>query len=125
MQSLPQIPAPLQCTLWRNPEALKNIREFLETIETYEDDSHHRRCLLKCRECGQLYFYEFVEFVDYEMGEDPQYKTYIPVTSAEDAAKLSGLPGWDIAKSTPAIHSDWPKGQDRPVVFWVGQNKSK
>ena len=98
------------------------IHEILETIETYLDDSHNRRCLLRCHECGQLYFYNFLEFVDYEKGEDPQYRTYIPVASAEDAAMLSGLPERDIANHTPAIHSDWPKGQDKPTVFWVGRN---
>jgi len=102
MQSLPEFPEPLKCTLWRNLEPLENIPEIFEAIETYVDDSHHRRSLLKCRECGQLYFYEFLEFVDYENGDDPQYRAY-----------------------TPAIHSDWPKGQDRPAVFWVGRNKSE
>ncbi len=125
MQSLPEFPEPLKCTLWRNLEPLENIPEIFEAIETYVDDSHHRRSLLKCRECGQLYFYEFLEFVDYENGDDPQYRAYIPVTSTEDAATLSNLPQWDIAAYTPAIHSDWPKGQDRPAVFWVGRNKSE
>jgi len=125
MQSLPEFPEPLKCTLRRNPESLKNIHEILEAIETYVDDSHDRRCLLKCRECGQLYFYKFLEFVDYENGDDPQYRTYVPVTSAEDAAMLSGLPAWHIDKYRPAIHSDWPKGQDSPSVFWVGGGKSE
>jgi hypothetical protein len=122
MQSLPDIPKPEQCALWRN-EPSENIHETLEAIETYVDNSHDRRCLLKCHECEQLYFYHFLEFVDYERGEDPQYRTYIPVTSAEDAAMLSGLPERDIAECAPAIHSDWPKGQDRPAIFWVGRRK--
>jgi hypothetical protein len=121
MQSLPKIPQPLNCALWRG-DRLENIHELLETIETYQDDSHDRRCLLRCRECGQLYFYHFVEFVDYESGEDPQYRTYVPVTSAKDAALLSDMSEVDIATHIPAIHSDWPKGQDKPKVFWVGRN---
>ena len=123
MESPPEIPQPLHCVLWRD-DRLENIREMLETTETYLDASHERRCLLRCRECGQLYFYHFVEFVDYESGEDPQYRTYVPVTSAKDAALLSDLPEVDIATRTPAIRSDWPKGQDKPKVFWVGRNNS-
>jgi hypothetical protein len=72
-----------------------------------------------------VYFYHFLEFVDYEHGDDPQYRTYIPVTSAEDAVMLSGLPEWDIRTYTPAIHSNWPKGQDRAEVFWIGRNGSE
>lgn len=121
MQTLPKIAQPLNCALWRD-DRLENMHKLLETIETYLDDSHERRCLLKCRECGQLYFYEFLEFVDYANGEDPQYRTYIPVTSAEDAATLSDLPASNLAQCSPAVHSDWPKGQDRPKVFWVGRD---
>lgn len=124
MESPPEIHQPLNCALWRG-DRLENIREVLETIETYLDDSHERRCLLRCRECGQLYFYHFLEFVDYESGEDPQYRMYVPVTSAKDATSLSDMPEWDIAAHTPAIRSDWPKGQDKPKVFWVGRNKFK
>lgn len=69
MQSPPKIPQPLNCVLWRD-ERLENINELLETTETYLDDSHDRRCLLKCRECGHLYFYKFLEFIDYADGED-------------------------------------------------------
>jgi hypothetical protein len=80
------------------------------------DDSHHMRRLMKCRECGQLYFHEFLEFLDYEKIEDPQYRTYIPVTSPEDAAFLSALPQWDLIGCAPAIHGNWPKGQERPHI---------
>lgn len=95
MQSSLKITEPLKCVLWRD-ERLDNLHEILETIETYLDDSHDMRRLLKCRECGQLYFYRFLEFIDYVNGEDPQYRTYIPVASAEDAAILSCLPDWDL-----------------------------
>lgn len=125
MRSLPKTFEPLNCTLWRNPETLKDIYKLLETVEIYLDDSHERRCLMKCRECRQLYFYQSVEFVDYMDGEDPQYRTHIPVTAANDAVMLSDLPGWDIAAYIPAIHSAWPKGQERPSVFWVGRTKSE
>ena len=118
----PKIPEPTRCILWRDREQLENSHGFLESIETYEDDSHDRRCLLKCRECGQLYFYKFLEFVDYQDGEDPQYRTYIPVASANDAAMLSRMLELDIAQYTPAIHSDWPKGQDRPNIYWAGKS---
>ena len=123
MQPPIRIPEPHKCALWRTlpPE---NMHEILEEMEIYVDESHDRRCLLRCRECGQLYFYKFLEFVDYSDGEDPQYRTYIPVTCSEDAGILSTLPEWDIMKCAPSLHCDWPKGQDRPRLFWLGRSKT-
>ena len=125
MPPLPEFPEPLECILWRSPERLENIQKVLDTIEIYMDDSHHMRRLVKCRECGQLYFYEFLEFVDYQDGEDPQYRTYIPVASAGDAVLLSSLPHWELVTYAPAIHANWPKGQDRSHISWVGRTKSE
>jgi hypothetical protein len=120
MQSRPEIPEPRKCVLWRSPERLEDIHKLLDPIETYLDDSHHMRRLMTCRECGQLYFYEFLEFIDFENGEDPQYRTYVPVTSTEDAALLSHLPRWDLLRCAPAIHSNWPKERDKAHIAWVG-----
>jgi hypothetical protein len=120
---LPEFPEPRICILWRNSEHLENMHRLLSTIETYLDESHHIRRLMKCRECGQLYFYEFLEFIDYVNGDDPQYRTYIPVTSAEHAAILTDLPHWELATCAPAIHSDWPKEQQKSRVAWAGRSR--
>ena len=66
---------PHQCAYWHNPELVRDapMKEGFELVETYADESHLRRYLLKCRECGQLYFFEFYEWVDWEHGNDPQY----------------------------------------------------
>jgi hypothetical protein len=116
---LPRFSRPLKCILWRDPKRVRDA-SFFETLQVYEDDSHFRRVLLKCKECAQLYFYELLEYVDYTDGEDPQYRKYIPVMSGKDAVMLSSLPCGDVARCTPAIHSDWPKGQKMPRIFWTG-----
>jgi hypothetical protein len=41
-----------------------------------------------CKECGQLYFFEFIEEVDF-ISADKIYCTYIPVKSKEEADQLS------------------------------------
>jgi len=76
---------PTQCVLRENPNLIVGAQDdSFERIETYADESHLMRHLLKCRECGQLYFFEFYEEIDWEDGDDSQYKTYIPVeTEAE------------------------------------------
>jgi hypothetical protein len=72
--------APTHCVLWETPELVVNRRmeDCFELLDTYADDSHLSRRLLKCRECGQLYFVEFYEEIDWLDGKDPQYVTYIP-----------------------------------------------
>ena len=74
-----QLPMPTQCVLWRQPDLVTAPRGRFETVETYTHESHLYRALVKCCECGQLYFYEFYERVDWDDGDDAQYSTYIPL----------------------------------------------
>lgn len=116
-----RFPEPIGCTLWSKPELARaaHSHQPFETVTVYQDSNHFRRCLLRCRECGQLYFYEMLEKVDYIEANDPQYRTYIPVACEDDAERLSRLPVWHIAACTPAIHSDWPQNSGEPKLFWV------
>src|SRR5262245_35598944 len=58
--------APIQCAFWEKPELVNepNRWDRFELLETFVDDSHEFRHLLKCKECGQLYFFEFYEWID-------------------------------------------------------------
>jgi len=109
-----------QCVLWANPNLLKEkgVRDLFELVEPYVQESHFSRELLKCRECGQLYFREFYEEIDWEGGEDPQYITYIPVTSPEEAEPLREMDKLQLLEIRPRLQSDWPKGEARRVA-WV------
>ena len=82
--------APTQCALWAKPELLgePNRRDRFERLETFVDKSHEFRDLLKCKECGQLYFAEFYEEIDWEDGDDPQYWTYVPVETGGEIEML-------------------------------------
>src|ERR1700680_3663730 len=73
---------PTQCALWKKPKGVEGKRtDTFEIIDTYVDDEHLIRRLLKCRECGHLYFYEMNEEIDWVDGDDPQYRTYIPIAN--------------------------------------------
>lgn len=65
-------------------------RERFDQIQTFEDTSHWWRHLLKCEDCGQLYFHEFYEEVDWQDGDDPQFWTFIPVYTDQDVERLNG-----------------------------------
>jgi hypothetical protein len=80
---------PTQCVLRENPDRVGGgFGEFFEEVESYEDSNHLSRSLYKCRECGQLYFHEWWEWVDWDEGNDKQYSTLIPVQTQEEIAAL-------------------------------------
>ena len=111
---------PTQCALWTSPELTNGpISERFDLLETFVDESHHWRYLLKCRECGQRYFFEFYEVIDWEGGHDPQYSTYIPVDSDADIETLKRTSPSELLQFWPRLQKDWPKDADRPTLRWV------
>jgi len=90
-----------------------------ELIETFADESHFWRYLLKCRECGQRYFFEFYEQIDWDGGEDPQYSTYIPVETDADVAALNATTVSGLLEFSPRLQKDYPKEAKEPRVRWV------
>lgn len=112
------VPTPTHCHLWENPEEFHLKSDFLRKVKSYEEESHVIRRLLECEECRQLYFYEFNETIDWEGGNDPQYRTLIPVTDEEGADKLSKLNEFEILQYHPRLQSDWPKDIKEPKVWW-------
>lgn len=89
-------------------------------VRHYVDDSHFQRSLLQCKDCGQLYFYEFYELVDWKKGNDPQYRTLIPVASEGEADKIKSLGSVQLLDITPRLQIDWPSHSPAPVVQWIG-----
>jgi hypothetical protein len=109
------LPAPTQCVLWDHPERVPgSFARCFEELESYEDTSHLSRSLYKCRECGQLYFHEWYEWVDWDEGHDIQYSTLLPVRSVEQGAELNNVFG--LMRYLPRLHLDAGKAQ------WFGKN---
>jgi len=113
---------PIQCHLWNNPcsDSLHLIN--FDVIETYEDDGHLSRRLVKCKDCGQLYFKEFYEWIDWENGNDPQYGTLIPVETDEDIEMLRKTDVFGLLQLRPCLRSDFPSTADTPKVYWLEKN---
>ncbi len=115
-----EIKIPGQCILWRQPDIVgRPIREHFDLIDTYGEESHWWRCLLKCRECGQLYFFEFTEEIDREDGDDPQYSTYIPVETEDQIAQLKKASTFELLGFFPRLQKDFSKGAKSPTRRWV------
>jgi hypothetical protein len=95
---------PTQCVLWEHPERTAGkFAELFEEVETYEDSSHSMRVLYKCRECGQLYFFEWWEWVDWEDGNDTQYSTLFPVGTVEESETLKKTDSFNLMRYYPRL----------------------
>jgi hypothetical protein len=112
--------APLGCELWTQETPnlnLENVKVYTNEFPVYADEAIRK--LMRCADCGQLYFYEMLEYIDWEEGNDPTYRTYIPVASVADADKLAFVPQLEIIEQKPQIRKDWPKEAPEPVIAWV------
>ena len=107
------------CHLWNKTDlTAEDLRQDLENEKIYYDESHLMRRLMKCKKCGQLYFYEFYEEIDYQEGNDPQYRTWIPVDDVTSAQSLNTLSVFEILKF-PSIRSDWPSNQNVQKIYYT------
>jgi hypothetical protein len=105
---------PKECHLWKDGNPSKEqLRNDLEIIKVYEDESDIIRSLKKCKYCEQLYFYEFLEWADWDDGNDPQYTTWIPVQDMESADELNELSYMEMLRF-PGIRSDFPSDANKP-----------
>ena len=108
---------PTQCALWEHPElALGKFSNTFELVEEYVDDSHLERSLWKCRECGQLYFREWYEWVDWDEGDDKIYVTLIPVQTTDEIAALKETTVFTLLLYSPRLQLD----NRKPV--WAGKD---
>lgn len=61
------------------------MSKFTENVKDYFESSHKDFRLLKCKECGQLFLFEFDEYVSFGPSGDIINCTYVPVDSEEIA----------------------------------------
>jgi len=84
------------------------------------DESHYIVSIRSCRNCEQRFLSMFTETVDWADGEDPQYRTILPLTE-EETADLSQpdtkLVLQELGPDRRSLFRDFPKGAD-PLVWW-------
>ena len=104
-----------ECHLWSKKLTKEMLFTTFDTIKSYRDDYHNTRELMRCKVCGQLYFFEFIEIVDFGDGNDNEYYSFIPVNSIEDADKLDALSELELTNYI-GIHMNFPPYNSTP--FW-------
>lgn len=110
----------LTCHLYtKNPLTSDDlsIATNFECLKVFEDESHDKKYLLKCKECEQLYYFCFHEDMDIRGGNDPQYSVFVPIESPTTADKLALLAHTQLDSYSPRIIKDFPSTADSPNIF--------
>jgi hypothetical protein len=105
------------CHLWQTVTVPEDELKKLEDVETFLEESHLMRRLKRCNDCGQLYFYQFREEIDWVAGDDPVWRILIPVTSRQEAAKLADENELSLSFHRPRIQWSWTDVLEMP--HWV------
>lgn len=80
--------------------------------DTYEDGQERQLC--RCKQCGQLYFYE-----DYEPWDRSNYEKYIPIESEKEAEEIDKLSIYGIRSVVPRLERNSPIGEKSSGYYWL------
>lgn len=109
--------APTQCKLWGKKE-LTPLDLNMELVKVFLRTTHRERDLLRCRDCGQLYFHDWYEHVSFNH-DASMYETYIPVNTDEEIEKISKIESSaDLAGLLPQLHGSFTNGHNDELK-WV------
>ena len=87
------------------------------------DDSHFIVLVRSCLSCGQRFVSVFTETIDWEHGEDPCFRTVLPITEQEalllrtaDSKVVESLL-YGLDSNRQSLCRDWPKDAEAKN-FW-------
>lgn len=90
-------------------EALKNLKTEIELV----DEPHFMLKIRSCQKCTQSFLSVFTETIDWQDGDDPQYRSVMPL-SQEEVQKLTAIGGTAGLAALPSTRQslchDAPKG---------------
>src|SRR5947209_1700329 len=111
----------IKCHLmYSTPKEFNLTPTFLHfnSIKTLVEESHIIRKVIQCKVCKQLYFFEFYEEIDWERGDDPQRRTYVPICSVQQGLELGTKNPQELLTVIPRLQYDFTKDNQRNIR-WV------
>ena len=109
---------PDKCHLW-SKESLQADDLRFRLVESYIDTSHFgfERHLVRCADCGQTYYHEFYEVIDWDEGNDLQYKTFIPIQPNNVIIdELNKASSFELLQFFPRLQID---SKDETTIKWI------
>jgi predicted RNase H-like HicB family nuclease len=110
------IKEPKTCHLWQKEIVTKDDLDFAVVAEIFKS-SHFDRFVVRCKRCGQLYLYEFVEEGKWG-GGDTIHTAFIPVEQ-RDIGQLRNEPSVRIFSIRPRLQWEFDS------LYWVGRQEPK
>jgi hypothetical protein len=97
-----------------------------ESIAYLIDDPHDIVRIVSCPSCAQRYVCVTTEFVDWQDGEDPIYRSIVPLTVDESERMRAQGANVDLrwieslGSGRRHLCTSWPKGKDQSVYWSEG-----
>jgi hypothetical protein len=109
------------CTLWKDPSAtLSRPMEDVFSLEWESpEESHFWRYALKCHDCGQTYFFQFLEEIDWEDGYDDQLSIYVPYAGQTALDALKREDRLSVLLKRPQLRMESPMGTSETTLEWL------
>ena len=100
------------CHLWQQKVITKGDLDFV-VIDRIINSSHFDRFTVKCKRCGQLYLYEFVEVGKWG-GGDVIHTAFIPIDE-KDIEELKDKSSIELFAISPRLQ--W----ENDNIYWIGK----
>jgi hypothetical protein len=100
-------------------------RRFNE-VERLVDESHFIVRIVACSQCGQRYVAVTTEMIDWKGGDDPIYRSILPLSAAEAEMLLHQGANVDVkaierlGDKRRYLKVDWPSGQQQFIGWATG-----
>ena len=107
-------------------DAAWQARSTLTHVSELIDESHFHVMILACPSCTQRFVSVFTETIDWTDGDDPQYWTVLPITTAEAAELVQQGDSLNepmleaLGPGRPSLRRDYPKGGTRHIYWSTG-----
>jgi hypothetical protein len=111
------------CILWKDPDATlaRPMKDVFALDWQSAHESHFWRYVLRCRACGQRYFFQFLEEIDWDGGLDDQLTLYVPFDDETELERLKTTAPRDLTGVTPRLQIHSPMGSRTKTRNWVTQ----
>ena len=106
----------VSCHLWEKEVITKDDLDF-DVVSEITKSSHFDRFVVRCKRCGQLYLYEFVEEGKWG-GGDIIHTAFVPIDE-KDTEEFRNKPSLEVFSIRPRLQWDFD------TLYWIGRKQPK
>lgn len=92
-------------------------------IRDYLDQGHVVSSLVRCIDCGQLYFYEHHSDTNGDLEDEDMYTFLVPIAKVSEDKVLESQAPLELLAKEPRLEWEIKNGEER--IGWVNRKKGK